>query len=187
VRLFVAFDLPEDARQWLRGLVAKLMPLVRGARWIRPEGMHITLKFIGQVGPHKLDLIRAALTPIRSAQPAEMQFRRLGFFPTEIRPRVVWCGVEASSNVAQLARDVEQALQPLGIAPESRPFVPHLTLARLQSSICPEELARAASEHESKGFGSAWETEFHLYESTLTRSGAEYTCLQSYPFLKGAA
>jgi 2'-5' RNA ligase len=186
VRLFVALDLREEVRQALRALIERLKPECRVAHWVRPEGMHITVKFIGHTETKKLDSIGAALATVYSTQPVEMRFRGLAFFPSERRPRVAWCGVEASANLAQLAADVERELEPLGVVPESRPFLPHLTLARFQSSEGLHKFFRAAAELKSKDFGSARETEFHLFESILKPSGAEYRRLQTYPFLKGA-
>jgi 2'-5' RNA ligase len=195
VRLFVALDLREDVRQAIRDLIARLQPAGRGARWVRPEGMHITLKFIGHVDEAKLGAIGQALEAVDSPQPVDLRFRGVGFFPNERRPRVIWCGIEASKNLPPLASDIENALQPVGIQPESREFVPHLTLARFSSregapaktpKLVPSatELVRLANELESQEFGSARETDFHLFESTLHRSGAEYRKLASYRFVK---
>jgi len=192
VRLFVALDFPEIARAGLAEVVARLKSECEGPecekiRWARPEGMHITLKFIGHVDPKKLDSIRAALSTVRSAEPVEINIRGVGFFPNERQPRVAWCGVEASSNLAQLAADTERSLEPLGILPESRPYVPHLTLARFGSPNGLEKLISAASNLKSHEFGSGRETEFHLYESILNRTGSEYKRLATYPFVKDAA
>jgi len=187
MRLFVALDFPEEVREAVRELIAKLRPLCRSARWVRPEGMHITLKFIGHVSAEKLDPIRAALASVRSDAPVEMHFHGVGFFPNERRPRVVWCGVEVSQNLGQVAADIERGLEPLGIAREERAFVPHLTLARFESPQGVGKLARQLQEMTPPDFGSARETEFHLYESTLKPSGAEYKKLESFGFVKGAA
>lgn len=184
VRLFVALELREEVRKAIRELIARLEPLARGARWVRPEGMHITLKFIGQVAEDRLDPIRAALAQVSSSSPVQLWFRSVGFFPNERRPRVIWCGIEASPNLAPLAKDIENALEPLGIAPESRDFVPHLTLARFNAPGKMPELARAAAEMGNLEFGGATEKEFHLFQSILRPSGAEYRRLASYPFCK---
>ena len=133
MRLFVALDFPEAVRESLRELIARLKPLSRAARWVRPEGMHVTLKFIGETDSQKVVSLRVALGAIHSPQPVEMHFRGLGFFPNERKPRVLWCGVESSSNLAELAAAVERALVPLGFPPEGRDFMPHLTLARFPS------------------------------------------------------
>lgn len=187
MRLFVALDLREDVREALRELIARLKPQCKGAQWVRPEGMHLTLKFIGEADAKNAGEIRAALAPIHSSQPVEMYFRGLGFFPNENRPRVAWCGIEASANLARLAGDIESALEPLGIARESRDFVPHLTLARFDTPPRNEELVRTANELQSYDFGRARETEFHLFESIRKPSGAEYKKLASYPFVKEPA
>lgn len=184
VRLFVAIELREEVREAIRELIARLKPLARDARWVHPEGMHITLKFIGHVAEDQLDPIRVALAQVSSPGPVELRFRGVGFFPNDRRPRVIWCGVEASPNLAQLAKDIESALEPLGIVPESRDFVPHLTLARFKTPAKMPELARAAAEMQNLELGTAAETKFHLFESILRSSGAEYRRLASYPFYK---
>jgi RNA 2',3'-cyclic 3'-phosphodiesterase len=188
VRLFVALDFSDAVRHALHELIARLKPACRSAKWVRPEAMHITLKFIGEVGAAQLEPIRAALAPIHSSEPIEMQLRGLGFFPNERRPRVLWCGLESSPNLAELAASVERALVPLGIPAESRDFVPHLTLARLNMDGAArkdlETLVRAAGELKSYDFGRTRETEFHLIESILKPAGAEYKRLESFPIVK---
>jgi 2'-5' RNA ligase len=150
--------------------------------------MHVTLKFIGDVPAEKLDPIRAALADARSGAPVEIRFRGVGFFPNERRPRVLWCGIEASANLAELAASVEGAVEPVGIAREGRAFQPHVTLARFASSPQGiDKLIRYVQEMSSLDFGSARETEFHLYESALKPSGAEYKKLESFAFVKGTA
>jgi RNA 2',3'-cyclic 3'-phosphodiesterase len=186
MRLFVALDLPDAVRRTLGELIAQLQPKSRAARWVRPESMHVTLKFLGHTDAEKLDSIRAALGAIHSGQPIELHFHGLGFFPNERRPRVIWSGMEATPNLFELAAHMEQAFEPLGFARESRAFVPHLTLARLNSSQGIENLVRAAEALQSYDFGSARETEFHLFESVLKRSGAEYKKLATYSFAQGA-
>jgi RNA 2',3'-cyclic 3'-phosphodiesterase len=191
VRLFVALDFPNEVRDALRELMVRLKPECRNAKWVRPEATHITLKFIGEVDAQKLEPIRNALAAVHSAAPVDIQFRGLGFFPNERRPRVLWCGLEASPNLAELAADVERELVPLGIPAESREFVPHLTLARFQSEGSFrhdfEKLVRAAGELKSYDFGRTRETEFHLIESKLKPSGAEYKRLRTFPIVKGSA
>ena len=187
MRLFVALDLRQEVREAIRDLIARLKPASRNARWVRPEGMHVTLKFIGYVAAEQLDPIRAALSRIRSDRPVEMRFRGIGFFPNEKRPRVIWCGIEASANLAPLAANIERALEPLGIAPESREFVPHLTLARFNPPARADELVRAAAELQTLELGSARETEFFLFESILRPAGTEYKKVASYSSVQGAA
>jgi 2'-5' RNA ligase len=186
MRLFVAFDLPREVRNALATLGQRLKPECRAARWVRPESMHVTLKFLGETDPQKISDIRAALAPIRSAEPVAMEFRVLGFFPNEFKPRVLWCGVQPTPNLAELAAAVEQALEPLGFPRATRTFSPHLTVARLEPDDALENLARAADALKSYHFGAARESEFHLFESVLKPSGAQYTKLAAFPFVEGA-
>ena len=184
MRLFVALVLPDSVREAMRDLIASLRSKAKNARWVRPEGMHVTLKFIGHTDAANVDGIRAVLARAHSSQPVDMHFRGVGFFPNDRRPRVVWCGIEASPNLAGLASQIEDGLTPLGIERESRDFAPHLTLARFNSPTRADELVRAANELRSRDFGSAHETEFHLFESITRPSGAEYKKLASYLFVK---
>jgi RNA 2',3'-cyclic 3'-phosphodiesterase len=187
MRLFVALDLPDDVREALRELNVKLKPLCRSARWVRPEGMHVTLKFIGHAivdgDAEKLAATRASLAAVRSGEPVEIRYRGVGFFPDARRPRVVWCGVQASANLAQLAADIEHGLEPLGIPAEKHAFVPHLTLARFKSEEKIDALVRSIAESAARDFGSARETEFHLFESIPKPDGSEYKKIESYRFL----
>ena len=189
MRLFVALDLAAEVRQARDDLIARLSRQCREARWVRTDSMHLTLKFIGYaIDPadtKKFDALLASLAAVRSDGPVEMRFRGVGFFPDARRPRVAWCGVEASPNLAQIVADIERALEPLGIPREKRQFVPHLTLARFDSHKGLEPLLRAADELKSCDFGTARETEFYLYESILKRSGAEYRKVETYSFVKG--
>ena len=194
MRLFVALDLPDDVRRGIGEAIERLRPVCCGARWMRTENMHVTVKFIGHVPDDHTQRIagmRAALAGVHSEQPVEMRFRGMGFFPNEHWPRVLWCGIEASLNLAGLAAEMNRALEPLDVPIESRAYVPHLTLARLdaaegaRSSAEYKNLAREAEKLKNFDFGAARESEFHLFESILKRSGAEYKKLESYRFVKG--
>jgi 2'-5' RNA ligase len=186
VRLFVALDLTDQVRHSIAELIAKLQPKSRPARWIKPENLHITLKFIGHVGNEKLGPIQSALSSIQAEQPVELHFRGMGFFPNEHRPRAFWCGIAASPNLAELAADIDRALVPLGVEAETRPFTPHLTLARFKSDEGIREVVQAATDMKSTDFGAATETNFHLYESLLKSTGAQYNRVASFSFVGGS-
>ncbi|MFQ5723639.1 MAG: RNA 2',3'-cyclic phosphodiesterase [Terriglobia bacterium] len=184
MRLFVALDLPPPLREALQELVRQLQRAAADVRWVRPEGMHLTLKFIGEVPEEKLPLIQEALGEVASPAPAELDFRSLGYFPNERRPRVLWVGVQASNNLAPLAAQIEAALEPLGIPRERRAYAPHLTLGRFKS---PKRLARLQEEVgrlREKEFGRVRVEEFALYQSRLSPGGAQYTRLQAFPFVR---
>ena len=187
MRVFVALDIPEAVRASIGALISRLRPTCRAARWVRIEGAHVTLKFIGEIPPEKIEPIKASLARIRIPDPIQMNFRNAGFFPNERRPRVFWAGIEAGPELGALAAAVETSLEPLGIAKEQRTFSPHLTLARFES---PERsalnrLQEAISGGEPLEFGAAIATDFHLYQSILKRGGAEYTRLATFRFARG--
>jgi len=182
VRLFVAVDVPEAVRASLAELSARLQKICPSARWVRLEGVHITLKFIGEVSPEQVESIRQALGSLPGFAPIELRFAGLGFFPSARRPRVFWAGVEAGPQLTALVAAIEMKLEPLGIPPEKRAFQPHLTLARIETPQSTQALSAAVEELGTPQFGSETFREFHLYQSVLKRSGAEYTRLVTYPF-----
>jgi 2'-5' RNA ligase len=182
VRVFVALDIPEAVRAAISDLAVRLRPVCRNARWVRIESAHVTLKFIGEVPPEKVEAIKAVLAPIRLHSPIEMKFRNVGFFPDERRPRVFWAGIEAGAELGELAVAAETALEPLGIAREQRAFSPHLTLARFESPHRLDRLQDAIAAAGPLEFGRTVAKEFHLYQSVLKRGGAEYTRLATYRF-----
>ncbi len=187
MRLFVALEIPSTVRDAFAALMNDLRALeskssAKKPRWVRPENLHVTLKFIGHVEPEKLDPIRAALAKANSEKPVDVRFRGLGFFPNDKRPRVLWAGVAGSPDLASIARNVDAGLAKLGIPAEERAFTPHLTLARCERPGVSAELRGAVARDVARDFGELRTNEFHLIESKLKSSGAEYTTLQSFVF-----
>jgi RNA 2',3'-cyclic 3'-phosphodiesterase len=182
VRLFVALDLNESVRAAISAFCEKLRRALPQARWVRTEGIHVTLKFIGEVGEDRVTSTRSALGKIQFAAPVEMKFRGTGFFPNERRPRVFWAGIEASPNLAQLASEIETQLEQLGIARESREFHPHLTLARFDDLHCIDKLHAALKGLPAQEFGSVVTSDMHLYESKLSHGGAQYSRVATFHF-----
>jgi 2'-5' RNA ligase len=181
VRLFVALDVPQSVRVTLSELIKNLKKTCQSARWVRLEGVHITLKFIGEIPDDSLEGIREALGTIPSFPPIEVRFAGLGFFPGPHRPRVFWAGVEGGPELTQLAAAMEMKLEPLGISAEKRAFHAHLTLARFESvQGNTQELRERVEMLGTPEFGKELFREFHLYRSVLKRSGAEYTRLFTY-------
>lgn len=191
MRLFVALEIPAAVRDNLAALIEELRALSppladRPPRWVRPENLHVTLKFIGEVSPAKVDGIRGALTAICSNAAVHLQFRGLGFFPNPKHPRVFWAGMNASSNLPLLAEDIDLAIETQGVARERRAFMPHLTLARFEPPGVHEKLGFAIQANVKREFGSFQAREFRLIESKLKPSGAGYTTLATFPFTSEA-
>jgi RNA 2',3'-cyclic 3'-phosphodiesterase len=184
MRLFVALEIDAPIRDALEKITTLLKSESPGARWSRPESMHVTLKFLGHAEARRLEPVRTAFVKITSRQPISLRFRGVGFFPDEKGPQVMWCGVEATPNLFELAESIEHSLAPLGFKREARLFKPHVTLARLNSARNVEKLVRAAAPLKSYDFGAARESEFHLFESVLKPSGSEYKKLATFLFVK---
>jgi 2'-5' RNA ligase len=185
LRLFVACPMPEDIK---RGLAA-VQDDLRGAgfdrlRFVRPEGVHITLKFLGSVEAERVEAITAALQ--RVIQPFELKLAldQLGGFGGA-RLRVVWVGLAGDiERLAGLAGRVEGALGPLGFPGEGRPFAPHLTLARVPEQATADERRRLSRHIEAYRFPSLPPmivTEVHLMSSILGPGGSNYERLVSFP------
>jgi len=193
MRLFVALEITSSARENLAALIDNLRAVAPQAKWVRPENLHVTLKFIGEVPDTKtaevasiLRVLCGVYQGVRS-QPVNLCFRGLGFFPDHKRPRVFWVGIEASANLKRLSADIGKATEKLGIPNERRPFSPHLTLARFEPPRLPEKLSAAIQQSAKRDFGSLHACEFHLIESKLKSSGAEYTTLESFAFAAAEA
>jgi len=182
MRLFVAMDIPEGVRSMLAALIARLRPSHRDARWVRIEGLHVTLKFIGETPSEKVNEIKNALASIPPSPPIQINFRGLGFFPNDRRPRVLWAGIAAGPELSALASSVDTALASLGFPREERAFSPHLTLARFDTPRGLDALHAAIEKAGPFEFGSATAKEFHLYQSVLKPGGAEYTRLATFSF-----
>jgi RNA 2',3'-cyclic 3'-phosphodiesterase len=185
MRLFIAIELTNEIRRAVADLLGELRKAAPQAKWVRAENLHVTLKFLGRTEPDKLVAIQNALGSLRSPEPIMLDFSGLGFFPNEKRPRVFWMGMNASSNLPSLAEAIDHAVHKLGFPLETRPFAPHLTLARFEPPGLPAKLGPAVTENSTYTFGSLIAREFHLIKSKLKPMGAEYTTLQSFPFLAG--
>lgn len=182
MRLFVALEIPPAVRANLIALIKSFREMAPDLRWVRVENLHVTLKFLGEAAPEKLDGIRNALASVRAGSSVQLDFRGLGFFPNGKRPRVFWAGIEASPDLKTLVSGIDLALEKTGFPREQRPFEPHLTLARIETRGLSEKLRAAIAENAARDFGAFATNQFHLIESKLKPGGSEYTTLQVFPF-----
>ncbi len=181
MRTFVAIELPDDLRAELGRRQQAFRATCRDARWTRPEGTHLTLKFLGEISDEQVEQVRGALGALEKFAPFEVEVTGFGFFPDARRPRVFWAGVEGAEAVAALAGRVEAALEPLGFARERRSFSPHLTLARFKVPRPQPALAKAVEQLKDASLGRFQVSEFFLYESQLSPQGARYRKVARFP------
>jgi 2'-5' RNA ligase len=177
MRLFIALDIAAEIRARLTEYMERARLLAPEARWARVEGLHITLKFIGHVDDAAMGKIKAALAPIK-AVPFEVKFTGVGFFPNPNAARVFWAGVDGGDHLAPLASTIDAALEKLGFPSETKPYHPHLTLARTSSR--PLRGLRPLLADPPPRFGTMTAREFFLYQSQPQRGGSKYTKLERF-------
>jgi len=179
MRLFVAIDLPDDARDAVMAVETKVISRLKRSqdlRVVRPEQLHLTLAFIGQVDADRGSAIEHALTPEIPLPPFEMSLEGLGVFPRSGPPRVLWIGVaRGAAQATELQRMVAERLEPLGVELDRRPFSPHLTLARWRTSRASD--ARSIRS-EQIGLVTRFSVDgVTLYHSLLSPRGSSYRAL----------
>jgi RNA 2',3'-cyclic 3'-phosphodiesterase len=189
LRLFVACPMSEDVKSGLTSIQDDLRR--QGAprlRWVRPEGIHITLKFLGAVEPHRVDAIGDPLASAINPFELRLSVDRLGGFGGA-RLRVIWAGLAGDKEqLASLAGRVDVALQPLGFASENRPFAPHITLARAPDEMSSDDRRGLAGLVEAYKFAPLPPmivTEVLLIRSILGPGGSKYEHLVSFPTDRG--
>ena len=184
VRAFVAILLSEEVRAVVAAEIARLRPLGRSVRWVSPENLHLTLRFLGERTPEELDLIRDGLSEVaEGAAQFTLSFHGLGAFPGLARPRVFWVGVTTGSEDAKLLHSrLEAALARRTIPPEERPFSAHLTIGRARTLTHLSALQEAIAREGQRGFGELRVGSVSLMRSELSPAGPRYTEIKAFPF-----
>ncbi len=183
IRSFIAIDLCDPARRQIEAFVEELKNSDARVGWVRIEGIHLTLKFLGNVAPELIEQIKPALVRVASQTgPIRIEPAGCGAFPAIKSPRVIWVGLGGQiSSLAELGRRVEAAMVPLGFKPEDRPFKPHLTVGRVKGRLRLEALQQILLAHrdfKAEPFDAA---EVVLYKSDLRPDGARYSPLFKAP------
>jgi len=188
IRTFIAVDISDKVRSGLGRLIDNLKKGVKftPARpsWVRPESIHLTLKFLGNIEEEKAGSIGEALRKIAGeTKPFTLRIRDLGVFPSQRRPRVLWCGVtKGEKQICHLQKMVDRAMAGFGFEKERRPFHPHLTLARIKSPRGTGALMNIVAGQRSVLVGECLIDRLILFRSELHPSGARYTRLVEAPF-----
>jgi RNA 2',3'-cyclic 3'-phosphodiesterase len=176
LRLFIALNLPPPVRQALWEATTPLRDRGLPVKWVRAEGIHLTLKFLGDVGEEREPELTSALARAAAgARPLALALGGFGVFPDYERPRVVWVGAAADPALEILQHRVEQEFAPLGFPSEARPFRPHITLGRAGREARPRDLAGLDAALGALEFeASALVESLDLMQSTLQAGGAVY-------------
>lgn len=193
IRAFVAVGIAAAAREQLAGAAGRIRERIPdGIQWANPDGMHLTLKFMGNLPASAVAPLLAALGPAAAGRrPFGLELAGLGAFPHARRPRVLWVGVGGDLEaLAGLQQAAEAAIAGLGYPPETRRFAPHITLGRPRRGLSDTELSRigAAVDDVAPPRPAGWRvTSVELMRSELLPSGARYTMLGSAALGGGAA
>ena len=175
LRLFAGVAIPDD----LRSRLAVLQGGIDGARWVASENMHITLRFIGEVDEITAEEIDGALSRL-TASPLNIALSGAGRFNSWNKPRAVWVGVEKTPDLMALQEKVDRAIINIGLPPEGRKYMPHVTLARLKNARAQhtQNWVAANGPFRAAPFVAR---EVVLYESRLGRAAADYSPVAIYP------
>jgi 2'-5' RNA ligase len=183
IRSFIAIEIPQPLKARLGELQRELRRTEADVRWVRPEGVHLTLKFLGSIGTEVQERLALAIAPVVSAwSPFDLRIHGLGCFPSSRNARVLWVGIaQGGTEASSLQKAVEDKSAEMGFQPEARPFQPHLTLGRVRSPKGRGLLAEAIENHKDAEVGIFRASEVYLFKSELRPSGAVYTKLQTFP------
>ena len=182
-RMFCAFELPEVLRSRINEHAKKVREAVpeAAASWSRPENIHLTMKFFGNVDPAQVPAISAAAARVvKEFSPIQIEVGKTGVFPRPSRPQVLWIGIDdPSGNLAKLHKQLEDEFAREGFAKEDRAFRPHLTIARIRR---PHDAARLAQTHLETNFNTVELTldDLVLFRSELSSKGSRYTSISRH-------
>lgn len=177
IRTFIAFELPEPVGRLAAGLQNNLRDLGLRLRWVRPQNIHLTLKFLGDILPGQVnDVVEAMTHAAKNTAPIDLSAQGMGVFPGIKKPRVLWIGMGGQTDcLAATVATLEKKLEEVGFPSERRPFRAHLTLARMKHAVDPRQLLRAIEQEGCFTPEPFQVTEMVLFKSDLRPQGAVYT------------
>ncbi len=183
LRLFIAIDVPERIKRDIGEFTGILKKYDADVKWVKPENIHITLKFLGSTPDTLTGDIRESLQSIASPyDPFYINIQGAGVFPNNKYPRVLWAGIADSALLKELRDGIERNLSRFGFPREEREFHPHLTLGRVNGRRGMLSVINEISYFRGRQFGNFMADQVKLMKSELKPGGPEYTCLHSAPF-----
>jgi 2'-5' RNA ligase len=186
IRVFLAIELSSGIRKNLSSLQQQLKATLPPINWVRPESIHLTLKFLGYVDPSLVSQLLSALEPIGEKHaPFSVAIQGLGVFPQVKHPRIFWVGLTGNTQALQdLVFEIDVVLETMGFPPEEKTYHPHLTLARIkrENAKVGSALIRTKALESDQHLGTLVVDGFTLFQSDLDSSGARYTSLWTVPF-----
>jgi 2'-5' RNA ligase len=183
VRTFIAVDFPPVILGKIEAIVDYFKKKVpdHALKWVDTDNLHLTIKFIGEIDPGKLEQVKSILTRCLEYQNAfEIEVAGLGMYPNQRAPRVIWLGITGGDPLGRIHATLDRHLSELGIKPEGRAFTPHLTIARIRKGTdrkTAQAIGETLAQFKVDSLGTVTIDRVHLYQSVLTPSGPIYTNL----------
>jgi len=185
VRSFIAIELPETVKSALAELQQEFKKCGADVRWVKPDNIHLTLKFLGNVDEENVDRIVKTIKEICNKYNVfTLKIKGIGLFPNIRAPRVLWVGISGDSVLTGLQREIEDGMTEMGFEREQRAFRAHLTLGRFRSSAGKEGILDAIKLHEDASLGTMDVGSVSLMKSDLSPAGARYTKIVEVPLGK---
>ena len=187
MRIFIAVKLSSEIKLRLGEVQNKLKESGADVKWVKPENIHLTLKFLGNVVESKLEtLVKEAGEVARKFSPFKIKFSGLGTFPNLKNPRVIWVGIESKAKeLLRLSREIEENLAKLEFPPEKREYKPHLTLGRVRSGQNKSRLIETISTLNIQKIGEMEVNKISIIKSELRREGPIYTVVGEIHLKRG--
>ncbi len=178
MRLFIALELPAEIKNYLEQIISDLKKSDAGVKWVKPEQIHLTVKFLGETDSNKVsEIINSLNTVSAKHKKMHVSLSKLGVFPNLVRPKVIWVGLEGEiGNLAIFAEEIENDLEKIGSKRENRKFKAHLTLGRVKSERGIFELSDLISSYTLKKMQFDFE-KLLLFKSVLTPEGPIYSVI----------
>ncbi len=188
MRCFIAIDIPADIRQSITDVIGKCNQGSKGVKWVAPEKIHITLKFLGEVKEDRIPAVQEKLVPVCAERDIfSIAIKGAGAFPNFKYPNVLWIGIDESEELKRLYEDIEDVLSKLGFEKENRKFSPHLTIGRVKDRRGIEPVIKELYTFKDMFFGSMEVKEVLLMRSILKPAGAEYSKIAGFKLSKPEA
>ncbi len=182
MRLFIAIELSSEIKKNIMELINILRYKGEGVKWVRPNGIHLTLKFLGETPPSRIQEITNSLQKtVKNFSSFYLSFQSTGCFPSGKKPpRVLWIGVEPNDYLNKIQKELEKNLEEIGYPKEKREFIPHLTLGRVRSPGRLGSIKEEFEKHKERSFGKMKVEKVTLFQSILKPEGAEYIPLAHF-------
>lgn len=183
MRTFIAIELPNEIKEYLNSIQERLKKTGADVKWVEPQNIHLTLKFLGEIKEKKLESISKIMEEVtKDKKEFIIQLSSLGVFPKIEFPRVIWVGIsQGQDQTTQIAQELEEKLSLLGIPKEKRPFLSHITIGRVRSSLNRKELVCEIKNLQNNFKDNKLEfiaKKIILFKSTLTSGGPIYEALK---------